>query len=283
MGTYDKSSKWLIQHHGDSILRLAGFTSIEEWRPLQAELVQPTQLPDGLLEAQLPGRESPNLFIVEIATYPENRIYRQLTRDALLVFLDRMVVPEVVVLILHPKGNLRISDFAEFESELGLASIRLQWRVVELWKLDAEELLATNDPGLMPCVSLTEFSDPPEEVLRRCRQTIDREAKPAEQMNLLAVSQVLAKLRFDDVNILNLFGGKQVMIESPLIQELVDEALLSQLQKAILRILKARFGDVPADISARIEAKQELDELEALVDASATAPSLEAFKERLSS
>ena len=246
MGTYDKSSKWLIQHHGDSILRLAGFTSVEEWRPLQAELVQPTQLPDGLLEAQLSGRESPNLFVVEIGTYPENRLYDQLTRDALLVFLDRMVVPEVVVLILHPKGNLQISDFAEFESELGLASLRLRWRVVELWKLDAEELLATNDPGLMPWVSLTEFTDPPEEVLRRCRQTIDQEAKPAEQTNLLAVSQVLAKLRFDDVNILNLFGGKQVMIESPLIQELVDEAVLSQKQKDILQILKVRFGDVPA-------------------------------------
>ncbi|MDP6115504.1 MAG: hypothetical protein QGG53_26895 [Planctomycetota bacterium] len=282
MGTYDKSSKWLIQHHGDSILRLAGFTSVEEWRPLQAELVQPTQLPDGLLEAQLSGRESPNLFVVEIGTYPENRLYDQLTRDALLVFLDRMVVPEVVVLILHPKGNLQISDFAEFESELGLASLRLRWRVVELWKLDAEELLATNDPGLMPWVSLTEFTDPPEEVLRRCRQTIDQEAKPAEQTNLLAVSQVLAKLRFDDVNILNLFGGKQVMIESPLIQELVDEAVLSQKQKDILQILKVRFGDVPAEVSAKVEAKRALDELEPLFDASATAPSLDAFKERLS-
>jgi hypothetical protein len=282
MGTYDKSSKWLIQHHGDSILRLAGFTSVEEWRPLQAELVQPTQLPDGLLEAQLSGRESPNLFVVEIGTYPENRLYDQLTRDALLVFLDRMVVPEVVVLILHPKGNLQISDFAEFESELGLASLRLRWRVVELWKLDAEELLATNDPSLMPWVSLTEFTDPPEEVLRRCRQTIDQEAKPAEQTNLLAVSQVLAKLRFDDVNILNLFGGKQVMIESPLIQELVDEAVLSQKQKDILQILKVRFGDVPAEVSAKVEAKRALDELEPLFDASATAPSLDAFKERLS-
>jgi hypothetical protein len=193
-----------------------------------------------------------------------------------------MVVPEVVVLILHPKGNLQISDFAEFESELGLASLRLRWRVVELWKLDAEELLATNDPGLMPWVSLTEFTNPPEEVLRRCRQTIDQEAKPAEQTNLLAVSQVLAKLRFDDVNILNLFGGKQVMIESPLIEELMQERDLIRLRKDILQILKARFGGVPTDISARIEAKQELDELEALVDASATTPGFEAFRQKLS-
>ncbi|HMF38330.1 MAG TPA: hypothetical protein VKF17_16930 [Isosphaeraceae bacterium] len=34
MHEYDKSSKWLIQHHGDSILRLAGVRDIVNWRPL---------------------------------------------------------------------------------------------------------------------------------------------------------------------------------------------------------------------------------------------------------
>jgi hypothetical protein len=33
---YDRSSKWLIQHHGDSILRLAGLTGLVSWKPLQA-------------------------------------------------------------------------------------------------------------------------------------------------------------------------------------------------------------------------------------------------------
>jgi hypothetical protein len=42
---FDKSSKWLIQHHGDAILRLAGVTNVAAWRALQAELVQPRCLP----------------------------------------------------------------------------------------------------------------------------------------------------------------------------------------------------------------------------------------------
>jgi hypothetical protein len=49
MHDYDKSSKWLIQHHGDSILRLAGVHDIESWRSVQAEQVQPRRLPDGLI------------------------------------------------------------------------------------------------------------------------------------------------------------------------------------------------------------------------------------------
>ncbi len=47
---YDKSSKWLIQHHGDSMLWLAEVKNIRAWRPAQAKLVQPRRLPDGLLE-----------------------------------------------------------------------------------------------------------------------------------------------------------------------------------------------------------------------------------------
>jgi hypothetical protein len=36
---YDRSSKWLIQHHGDSMLWLARVKNIRAWRPAQAELV----------------------------------------------------------------------------------------------------------------------------------------------------------------------------------------------------------------------------------------------------
>ena len=105
MQEYDKSSKWLIQHHGDSILRLAGLDDIAEWRPLQAEVVQPRRLPDGLIEALRRGQSDPGLFVLELATYPEPRIAQQALRDMALVYLDRGVVPEVLVAGLAPKGE----------------------------------------------------------------------------------------------------------------------------------------------------------------------------------
>jgi hypothetical protein len=105
MYEYDKSSKWLIQHHGDSILRMAGIVGIETWRPLQADVVQPRQLPDGLIEALLQGQFEPSLFVLELATYPESRIAEQVLRDMTLVYLDRRVVPDVITLVLHPRGE----------------------------------------------------------------------------------------------------------------------------------------------------------------------------------
>ena len=80
MHDYDKTSKWLIQHHGDSILRLAGVADIAAWQPLQAEIVQPRQLPDGLLEVQRAGQAEPDLYVLELATYPDVRLLEQVLR-----------------------------------------------------------------------------------------------------------------------------------------------------------------------------------------------------------
>jgi len=107
MHDYDTSSKWMIQHHDDSILRLAGVRDITAWTPRQAEPVQPHRLPDGLLEVHRRGRAKPSLFILEISTYPYARLAKQAADDALLVYLERGIVPGVVAFVLHPRGKKR--------------------------------------------------------------------------------------------------------------------------------------------------------------------------------
>ncbi len=94
MHQYDKSSKWLIQRHGDSIPRLAGVRNIVAWRPLQAELVQSRRLPDGLIEVRHRRETELDYYVVEIATYPEDRVAKQIVDDTALVYLDRGVLPQ---------------------------------------------------------------------------------------------------------------------------------------------------------------------------------------------
>ncbi len=86
MHEYDKSGEWLIQHHGNLILRPAGILDIDSWKPLQAEIVQSRRLPDGLVEVQFHPQPDPDLFVVEIATYPEARVAEQVIRDTALVY-----------------------------------------------------------------------------------------------------------------------------------------------------------------------------------------------------
>jgi len=278
---YDKSSKWMIQHHGDSILRLGGARDIGSWRALQAELVQPRRLPDGLIEVDRRGQPQPDLYVVEIYTYPDTRAIDQVVNDSALVYLDRAVLPEVLTLFLHPKGRIEAAGVANLKSPQGWTEWQLSWKTIELWKVPADQLLAAGDVGLIPWVPLTDFEGPPERLLRECRDRIDRDGPPDEQENLLAVTQVLARLRYNDERLFQLFGGRKAMIESPVLQELKAEWTHEATRRAIVNILETRFGTAARAMEADLKAVEE-DKLDDILKIVVTCRSLASFRKRLS-
>ncbi len=285
MQDYDKSSKWLIQYHGDSILRMAGIVGIESWRPLQAEVVQPRQLPDGLIEALLHGQLEPSLFVLELATDPEARIAEQVLRDMTLVFLDRRVVPDVITLGLHPRGNLQVTGSVELTSPGGMTYWSVRWKVVELWSIPAETLLDAHDVGLIPWVPLTRFDGPPEPIFQQCRARIDEQAPPDERENLLAVTQVLAGLRYNEGALFQLLGGRKAMIESPILQELktewTREAVREARRSALVDILVARFGPQAEEFEIQLETIADDARWKELVKLSALCSDLQSFQKEL--
>jgi hypothetical protein len=277
MQEYDKSSKWLIEHHGDSILRLGGVRGIEWWRSLQAELVQSRRLPDGLIEAKLPGKAEPVRFLVEISTYPYRRLSKQVVEGTVLSYLDREQLPEVLTLVLHPGWRKRVADAAELVSPLGWTRLHLEWKVVELWTILAADLLAADDIGLIPWVTLAKIDGPPEPIFRECRARIDREASGGDRQNLLGVTQFLARLNDNDPRLFQIFGGRKAMIDSPVLRELLAE----RDRHVILTVLGARFGQDADAVQAglnRIKGEKRLTEL---AKQAATCPDLEAFRKML--
>jgi hypothetical protein len=290
---YDKGGKWMIDHQGKSLLNMGGVRDVVACYARPGEVVQPRQLPDGLLEVVRAGDPTPRPYLIEIETYPSNDAPEQLLRDLLLVYLDRGVLPEALVFVLHPKGNLHVAPLAQRQSPQGLASLSAGWRVVELWTLPAEELLALDDPGVVPWIPLTHFEGPPEAVFQRCRDIIDRKAKPEEKEPLLVVSQVLASLRYNRADLLAFFGGKRIVIESPLIDEIVTEAVdkavakavakatISVTQGAVLTSLRSRFGPLPQEVTSAVRAVEDTARLDDLVAFAAVCPDLAAFRTRL--
>ena len=236
MHEYDKCGKYMVQHHGNSIVWLGGVDDIVIWRALQAEPVQIRQLPDGVLEVWGPGQAEPDIFILEIATFPDARVPSQAVRDAAMIYLLKGIVPEVIVLYLHEKGHIPAADSVELQSRRGLTKWNLSWKAIKLWEVPAEELLAMGDVGLLPWVPLAKFQGSPEQIVSRCRAHIDHAIASAEAPraatqyeNLLAVTQFLLPLRYDRGSALldrlrGLLGGRKAMIESPLYQEIVEES-----------------------------------------------------------
>lgn len=105
-----------------------------------------------------------------------------------------------------------------------------------MWTVPAADLLALDEVGVIPWVPLARYAEPAEVILRKCRQAIDRLAPEGHHGNLLAVSQVLTRLRYDDRKLLQIIGGRQAMIEAPLIQELLQEGRVEGLRTLLLQI-----------------------------------------------
>lgn len=281
MHHYDKTSKWLIQHHADSLLRIAGVRNLVAWRPLQSEVVQPRQLPDGLIEVQIAGEPEPRLFVLELATFPDRRVLEQVLRDMALVYLDRRNLPEVLTLVLRPKGNLRVGGEQDLQSPHGWTRWRMEWRVVELWTIPAEELLGSGDLGAIPWVPLCRIDGEPEPVIRECRARIDREAPPEEHENLLAVTAVLTALRYNDPRLTTILGGRQTMLELPFLQEFRQEFRAERAHKDILMVLGARFGSVPGGLEDELRPIEDDAKLDELIKWAAKCPDVAAFRSRL--
>jgi hypothetical protein len=71
----------MLEEQGTSILYVAGARSVLSWKARKAEVVQPRNLPDGLLDARFAGSTEPSLVLVEVATYPEPRVVGQIQDD----------------------------------------------------------------------------------------------------------------------------------------------------------------------------------------------------------
>jgi hypothetical protein len=173
-----------------------------------------------------------------------------------------------------------VPEQAEERSALGWTASTLKWKVVELWTLSAEELLAAPNVGIVPWVPLARYEGPPEVLLQRCRERLEREGG-AQRANLLAVTQVFARLHFDRPEWLDILGGKKAMIESPLIQEIVAESKLAGSVQAALHLLQTRFGPVGPGITAALDQVKEQEKVLRLVVQAARCASLEQFEERL--
>lgn len=204
---FDIGSKWLLQNQGKGALLIGGIKDVQRIETMPGELVQNRKYPDGLLRVYLVGQRKPHYVLVEIATYAEERALGQALDDLTLSYQKLGHLPELLMLVLRPKGRFRISGRHAVRSRLGLSRLEAEWKPVELWTLPATEFLAQGDVGVTPWVPLMDFTGPPETLLERCAEKIRHKAHPNDRADLLAVSQVLGGLKFPSALLMDFFAG----------------------------------------------------------------------------
>jgi hypothetical protein len=85
--------------------------------------VLPAELPDGLILAWRAGRERPEIYVIEVLTYSYPRVAEQALRDLMLVYLKRGEVPNVLILVLRPRGQVRVRQQAVRSGSDGLTAL----------------------------------------------------------------------------------------------------------------------------------------------------------------
>jgi len=273
---FDIGSKWLLHNQGNGALRVAG-QDVRRCQPMPGEIAQNRRYPDGLLQAFLGNEPKQHNVLIEVATYPERRALKQALDDLALAYSALGHLPELVMFVLRARGKLRIGDNHAIRSKLGLSQLEARWRTVELWALPGEEFLREGDVGIVPWVPLMHFDGPPDAVLERCAERIEREAEPQQRTDLLVVAQVMAGLRFPGLDLLTIFGGQKAMFESPLILKVKAEAV----QESILEILKDRFESVPREVTKPLRAEMREKKLKKLAVLAGKCSNLEAFRDAL--
>lgn len=279
---YDASSKWLIETFATELLQLAGVPPDVRVRPIPGELVQSRQLPDGLVEVTYPNQTKPVLHLIEVNTFSYTAVASALLDDILLTYLDRRVVPEVVAITLHDRGNVRVAPDIRFVSTFGTTVLEAHWRVVNLWELKARDFLPLEEPGFAPWVPLMNIDGPPEPVLQQCKDAIDTVKEPGRRANLLGVTQILAGLRFNENMLEKLFRVEGKMIESPVLEKWFRQRDVATRQAVILESLEARFGvPVPVDVSAAVRVITDEERLKQLLPLVYSSDSLDEFRQAL--
>ncbi|WP_353736880.1 DUF4351 domain-containing protein [Moorena sp. SIO2C4] len=189
----------------------------------------------------------------------------------------------VLINILPPPSTVTIEDC--YDSEFMGLKARQDYRVINLWEVDAELVLGQPLPPLFPFVPILKGGGS-ESKLRSAVQALraDQTLNQLEPLLAFFASFVLEIPLIQQI----MRWDMTVLRESPWYQEILQEGLAQGIEQGIQqerrgsleRILKLRFSEIPLEISLKIQALT-LEQLEELMATALTVNSLDEFTQHL--
>lgn len=269
---FDATLKDLIESFPADWLRRCGLTPDGPIEVRDADLATLTAAADKVLLVR-----GPRPYLVDLEP--------QASRDPLLltrldlyraVLRHRYQLPVVsVVLLLRREADAPfLTGHYHDESSHGECSLDLRYRVVRVWEVEVESLLA-GGLGTLPLAPISRVSRAElPAVIRRMEQRLETEVEPALAQELWTAAYVLLGLRYSAPVAAQLLRGVRQMKESTTYQAILAEGeargelqgTLSEARRLLLRLGRKRLGEPSAAILARIEAVTDPETLERWIE-----------------
>ncbi|MEH2138694.1 Rpn family recombination-promoting nuclease/putative transposase [Nostoc sp.] len=188
----------------------------------------------------------------------------------------RLPTYPVLINILPPPSTLTIVNSYEQEF-LGLRAIQ-DYRVINLWEIDAEIVFQQPLPSLLPFVPILrgggEIS-----VVQRALQALRADEQLNELESLLAF---FASFVLDTPLVQQIMRWDMAVLrESPWYHEIEQRGIQEGARRQLIRVLEHRFGEISHEVEVRLEGKN-VEQLENLMDSAIAVNSLDEFVQILS-
>ncbi|MEH1804019.1 MAG: Rpn family recombination-promoting nuclease/putative transposase [Nostoc sp.] len=183
----------------------------------------------------------------------------------------RLPTYPVLINILPPPSTLTIVSSYEQEF-LGLRAIQ-DYRVINLWEIDAEIVFQQPLPSLLPFVPILRGGGEVS-VVQRALQALRADAQLNELESLLAF---FASFVLDTPLVQQIMRWDMAVLrESPWYQEIEQRGIQQGARRQLIRVLEQRFGEIPHEVEVRFEGES-VEKLENLMDSAIAVSSLEEF------
>ena len=276
---FDNTTKELLEAHPETWVRLLLQADVGPVRVLNADLSTITTEADKVLCIE---EAVPWLVHVEFQSRHDATLPLRLQRYNLLIQFRHGLPVQSVAVILRPEA-----DGSDLTGDLqhrlpdGRLYHRFWYKVVRIWELPLEEVLA-GGIGTLPLAPLAEVSPGAlPEVLRRIGERINREP-PDQAAKLWTATYLLMGLRYAEDAIQELFEGVLAMEDSVTYQAILRkgraaglaegkaegmaEGKVKEAKQIVLRMGRKRLGPPAPHVVEAIEAIDELGRVEVLVD-----------------
>ncbi|MFN6518294.1 MAG: Rpn family recombination-promoting nuclease/putative transposase [Nostoc sp. CreGUA01] len=189
----------------------------------------------------------------------------------------------VLINILPPPSGVSVVNSYQTEF-LGLRAIQ-DYRVINLWEVDAEIVFRQPLPSLLPFVPILRGGSETSVVQQALQQL-----RTSEQLNQLEPLLAFFASFVLDIPIVQqiMRSDMAVLRESPWYQEILTEGeqkglkqgleqgLEQGARRQLIRVLQRRFGEIPQQVQTSLET-QSIEELENLMDTAIAVSSLDEF------